>query len=196
MAPSSGADESARHHEALGYYKRVLLINPSHHEACYNLGYVQEELQLFDDAIDSYKMALELDPKDKDALINLGNCYMSLNDFEKAVRTYHAAIALEPSCVMTHYNLASAHHSAATAAHDSAAAKGHYKSARDEFEAAIKLNENYADAYFNLGICYQDEGDVANARRNYKRALELQPGMTEALEAISALDSEGSSNRA
>lgn len=144
------------------------------------MGYVQEELHQFEEAIVSFKKALEINPEDKDALINLGNCYMSLNDFEQSVKTYHDAIALDPVCVMSHYNLASAHHSAAQVFHeegDDLQAHGHYKLARGEFEAAIRLNANYADAYFNLGICYQDEEDDENARLMYTKALELQPGI-------------------
>lgn len=108
-------------------------------------------MELFKDATISFNKTLELDPTDKDALINLGNCYMSLNDFERSVKTYLAAIKLDPKCVMSHYNLASAHHSAATTTTDSALAQKHFKNARAKFEAAIELNADYADAYFNLG---------------------------------------------
>jgi tetratricopeptide (TPR) repeat protein len=177
VAPSAGAEEITYHKKALDNYKKVLAINPLHHEAWYNLGYVQEELGEFDNAIVSFTKAIEIDPKDKDAHINLGNCYMSQQEFEKSVKTYHIAIELDPNCVMSHYNLASAHHSAASACSSPAEARKHYKAARGEFQAAIRLNPNYADAYFNLGICYQDEGDNDNARRMYSKAVELQPGL-------------------
>lgn len=189
IAPSVDADEERDYHiQAKGIYERVLALEPRHHEAWYNLGYVQEELQLFTEAITSFNKALELDPTDKDALINLGNCYMSMNEFEKSVQTYLAAIKLDPNCVMSHYNLASAHHSAATATTDSSLAQQHFKNARAKFEAAIELNADYADAYFNLGICYQDEGDDHNARKMYMKAVELEPDMVEAADAIKALD--------
>ena len=176
MAPKTGDQEGANHLKALRYYQRVLTLNPKHHEAWYNLGYVQEELSEFKDAIVSFEKALEIAPGDKDTLINLGNCLMSLNNYEGSVKMYHAAIGLDPNCVMSHYNLASAHHSAANAATDPAVARKHFEAARGEFQAAIRLNGDYADAYFNLGICYQDEGDDDNARRMYSAALELQPG--------------------
>ena len=175
MAPEVGKREGEYHLRALGHYLEVLKINPKHHEAWYNLGYVQEELERFEDAVASFNKALAIDPNDKDALINLGNCYMSLNDFDSSVKMYHAAIELEPNCVMSHYNLASAHHSAATSASDPEVSRKHYQEARGEFQAAIRLNSDYADAYYNLGICYQDEGDDENARRMYRAALDLQP---------------------
>ena len=53
-------------------YMEVIKLDPNHHAAWYNLGYVQEELQLFDSAIKSFTEALKLEPNDKDAIINLG----------------------------------------------------------------------------------------------------------------------------
>ena len=113
VAPTAGQKELGYNKNALAHYQQVLKLNPNHHEAWYNLGYVQEELGRFADAVKSFKTALELRPNDKDALINLGNCYMEMDKFEDSVETYHEAIRLEPDCVMSHYNLASAHHSAA-----------------------------------------------------------------------------------
>lgn len=130
----------------------------------------------------------QVSPQDKDALVNLGNCHMSLNNFEKSVAAYHDALALDPSCVMSHYNVASAHHAAATTATDEATATEHYAAAKNEFLEAIRLNGDYADAYFNLGICHQDEQAFDQARAMYTKALELQPGMTEAIEALNELN--------
>ena len=181
IAPTAGTSEQKCNFEALEYYQRVLSITPNHHEAWYNLGYVQEELEKFDDAIRSFRKALSLRPNDKDALINLGNCYMSLDKFEESVFTYNQAIELEPTCVMSHYNLASAHHSAAAqqVGGDPDLASKHYKLARAEFQKAIDLNPDYADAYFNLGICYQDENLDEQARKMYEKAAALQPDMLE-----------------
>lgn len=181
----AGGDE---YHQAMSYYRKVLAIDPLHHEAWYNLGYVQEELQDFANAIASFAKALEVVPGDKDALVNLGNCHMSLNDFEQSVAAYHAALALDPLCVMSHYNLASAHHAAAGAAPDDAAAATHYAAAKFEFLEAIRLNGDYADAYFNLGICYQDERAFDQAKAMYAKAIELQPDMDEAVEALRELN--------
>jgi len=57
-APESGGDES--NHQAKLYYRKVLAIDPLHHEAWYNLGYVQEELEEFSAAIVSFNKALEV----------------------------------------------------------------------------------------------------------------------------------------
>ena len=86
VAPDAGPREEAYNKEALRNYQQVLKINPNHHEAWYNLGYVQEELMEYDNAITSFKKALELRPNDKDALINLGNCYMELDKVSYFVR--------------------------------------------------------------------------------------------------------------
>jgi tetratricopeptide (TPR) repeat protein len=188
VAPDAGKEADEYHHRAMGYYRKVLAIDPLHHEAWYNLGYVQEELQEFSAAIASFTKALEVVPGDKDALVNLGNCHMSLNDFDASVAAYHEALALDPLCVMSHYNLASAHHAAAGCAIDDADAATHYAAAKFEFLEAIKLNGDYADAYFNLGICYQDERAFDQAKSMYAKAIALQPDMAEAVDALSELN--------
>ena len=176
IAPTAGTSEQKCNFEALEYYQRVLSITPNHHEAWYNLGYVQEELEKFDDAIRSFKKALSLRPNDKDALINLGNCYMRLDKFEKSVFTYNQAIELEPTCVMSHYNLASAHHSAAAqqVGGDPDLASKHHKLAKAEFQKAIDLNPDYADAYFNYAMIEIYEKRYSKARKFLARYTKLK----------------------
>jgi len=192
------AEHSKREEEALTraqkMYMEVIKLDPNHHAAWYNLGYVQEELQLFDSAIRSFSEALKLEPNDKDAIINLGNTYMNSEKFDESIIQYKKAIELDSTCVMSHYNLASAYHSILD-----------IKSAMKYFKSAIALKSDYADAHFNLGICYQDEGAklketgkdkktmlefYESALKHYKEALRLDSGMEEASEAIELLTEE------
>lgn len=177
-------------------YMEVLKLDDQHHAAWYNLGYVQEELGLFDQAIKSFTSALDLEPNDKDAIINLGNTYMNSEKFQLSIEQYKKAIELDTKCVMSHYNLASAFHSL-----------NNIPEAMKYFKKAIELKPDYADAHFNLGICYQDEGahlketnpktstkqmlDVySKALDHYKTALRLDSEMEEADHAINQLEDE------
>lgn len=192
------AEHTAREEEALNrarkMYEEVIALDPKHHAAWYNLGYVQEELQMFDSAINSFTEALKLEPNDKDAIINLGNTYMNSEKFDMSIIQYKKAIELDSTCVMSHYNLASAYHSILD-----------IKMAMKYFKSAISLKSDYADAHFNLGICYQDEGaklkETAKDKRkmlefyelalqHYKTALDLDKEMEEAREAIELLTEE------
>ena len=189
-APDAGSKEGQYNADALRNYQRVVQIDPSHHEAWYNLGYVQLELKDHDGALQSFHKALELQPNDKEALINLGNCYMEMKRYEDAVSSYEGAIKLEAGNGMSHYSLATAHHELAAKLEEdpnSTGATPHFEKAREEFRKAIELKPDHADAYFNLGICYQDEGKDAEARAMYAKAAELQPAMEEVRHSHSPL---------
>jgi tetratricopeptide (TPR) repeat protein len=49
-----------------------------------------------------------------------------------------------------------------------------------EFERALAINPDYADAHNNLGIALGSSGDVAKAIEHFRRALEIRPGYADA----------------
>jgi tetratricopeptide (TPR) repeat protein len=51
-----------------------------------------------------------------------------------------------------------------------------YDSAIVEFDRAVKLDENYAKAWVNLGIVYDHTRKSHDARDAYTRALQIDPG--------------------
>ena len=46
-----------------------------------------------------------------------------------------------------------------------------YKKSIENFELAINLDQNYAEAFYNLGLLYFDKGDLANSYLNLNKAL-------------------------
>ncbi len=52
-----------------------------------------------------------------------------------------------------------------------ALAKLDYTTAIHDFEEAIRINGSYAPAYLNLGIAYEEQGNLAEARRAYETSL-------------------------
>ena len=55
------------------------------------------------------------------------------------------------------------------------ARRGLWREAIFRWERAIKLDPTYASAYNNLGIAYENTGELDKAREAYERALELEP---------------------
>ena len=49
-----------------------------------------------------------------------------------------------------------------------------------EFERALAINPDYADAHNNLGIALGSSGDFAKAIEHFRRALEIRPGYADA----------------
>ncbi|MBI5286668.1 MAG: tetratricopeptide repeat protein [Deltaproteobacteria bacterium] len=59
--------------------------------------------------------------------------------------------------------------------------KGRFIEAAHEFDEAIKLYPNYAEAYNNLGLVSRKMGDNKKAKSNYEKALGYRPDYSEAL---------------
>ena len=56
-----------------------------------------------------------------------------------------------------------------------------HKEAIEAYKEAIKINPNYAEAYFNLGVSYIMLKDGPSAYEQYKKLLELDPQLAEEL---------------
>ena len=51
---------------------------------------------------------------------------------------------------------------------------------RSHLEKAIKLNPEYAEAYYNLGLLCTNEHDKKNALENFRKAVSLKSDYAEA----------------
>ena len=49
----------------------------------------------------------------------------------------------------------------------------------EQFRHAIRVNPNYAKAYFNLGKIYDEQDRLDEAVENFEKALRLEPGIAE-----------------
>ncbi|MEI8349794.1 MAG: tetratricopeptide repeat protein [Candidatus Omnitrophota bacterium] len=63
--------------------------------------------------------------------------------------------------------------------------KGKYDDAIVEFNKAIEINSNCAEAYCKKGIAYVKKGNRQEAAYNLKKALIIAPHYSEALSALS-----------
>jgi tetratricopeptide (TPR) repeat protein len=50
-----------------------------------------------------------------------------------------------------------------------------YREAIKEFEKVTKLDPSNADAYYNLGLCYESLNELSLAREMYERVLSIDP---------------------
>ncbi len=59
--------------------------------------------------------------------------------------------------------------------------------AREEFEAILEKDENYADAYYGLGIIHERQGDMIKARAEWRKALRVQANHAGAIQKLSKM---------
>ena len=55
------------------------------------------------------------------------------------------------------------------------AQKGLWREAIYRWERAVQLDPTYAEAYNDLAVAYEHEGQLAKAREAYEKALAIQP---------------------
>lgn len=63
-----------------------------------------------------------------------------------------------------------------------------YKGALSRFESALVLDPDNPDVYWGLAECQRHMGDFADARANYKKVMEYDPGSHHAKDARKALE--------
>src|SRR5262249_16423421 len=68
---------------------------------------------------------------------------------------------------------------------------GDATSARTAFEAATKKNPKQADAFHYLALVDDQAGQKGEAEKNYRKALELDPGLEESAINLAAILIEG-----
>lgn len=57
--------------------------------------------------------------------------------------------------------------------------------AEKEFSYILEKNENSADAYYGLGVIYENRGDLVRARSEWRKVLRIQPNHVGALKKLS-----------
>jgi tetratricopeptide (TPR) repeat protein len=66
--------------------------------------------------------------------------------------------------------------------------RGQLDDAIKDFNAAVTINNHYADAYLNLAKAYLKKGDKTNAQTTLNRALELSPNNPDGLNLKKEID--------
>ncbi len=117
-----------------------------------------------------YDVVAELGNPDVDTLFRLAKCYGVTPETDKAISLYQKVIAS-----LEHDDASNPlHHQAYNNLGGMYKKKGMYKEAELAYVKAIELNEEYTNAYYNLGLLYEENlDDELGAIRCYERYIEL-----------------------
>lgn len=99
-----------------------------------------------------------------DELENRGDDLRAEKDYLDALDYYRAALQKAPKNARLHNK-----------AGISELQVQRYKEGRKDFEHAIKLDKDFADAYNNLGVIYYKEAKYEKAIQRYEKAIQLRP---------------------
>jgi len=194
---------------AIQRYKQTILMNQSFFPAYLNLGIACARLERYSDAVDATRRACELMPGDGKAVAYLsryldkaGRAEESAAVCEKAfqagvkhpelfaraaqiaaekkddrlaIQYYQEAIRLNPDS-KTYFNLGLAFRR-----------QNNLVEAAKAYEAAVRLDPQYAKAWLNLGYVYMKLKRFDESRRCFGKSLAIQPGYSNALNGLKDL---------
>jgi tetratricopeptide (TPR) repeat protein len=112
----------------------------------------------------AYEAILELVPEESRALQGLAQLSVQQGDYERAIEQYNRARRERPRDASLLNNLAVSHR-----------AVGHADTARTLWREALSLQDDHADAHYNLGTALYLDGESAQALPHLRRAVELAP---------------------
>src|SRR4030095_14387114 len=156
-----------RRSEALAELNRAIELRPAFALGYNTLGMVLGRFAEPDAAREAFEKAIRLDPQLTEAHVNLSLVLAQRKEFSLASEHLARAIQLEgtsPVAAYWHYLKGKIYYE-----------QDMTQEAIKEFEEAIKLNPNYAEAYLILGIISRRSSDSAGSLRAFQKAVEFAP---------------------
>jgi len=150
--------------KAQSIYQKMVQKAPRNALAFANLGVVEYRLENYEAARAALNRSLHLNPSISQNWLTLGRIQHKEGKLELAISSLTRALHEDPRDPRTRLYLA-------IAAYD----YGWGATAETELLRAIQIDENYADAHFNLALMYLEKKPpaVELARRHYYRAVDL-----------------------
>ncbi len=150
--------ETRRFDEAVQYYSKAIRLKPDLHEAYNNRGSIYHLQERYDLALSDFFSALKIDPRFAVSYYNRGNLYATLAKWPEAIADYTKAIELS--------NLPEAHLNRALIYKS----QGEYQKAIVDFSHVLRLAPQYAQVYWQRGLCYEALQEHALAQEDFLKA--------------------------
>ena len=156
-------------------YRNALAINPFNPDALHLLGYLAFQMGFPDEAISLIEDAIQSSPKQAIFHNRLASIYRSIGEAKKAIKAYRKSYRLKRNDPDVLNDLGNLLIEDAKADLD----KKKLNEARKFIQKAIKITPDRAEYYNNLGNALRSLGVkfFDQAKRNYDRALELDPNL-------------------
>lgn len=189
-----GKPDSARQ-----YFEKALQIDPTYAQAWNNLGYLAEKQGDLSRALSRFLKAIDRDPNLTDALINAGKILVVMEREQEAIHYFDRAIKSKPGYPHSYNNMAIAYirmdsvdlgikylnESLKLKSENDEALKllGKCYFIKGQYEVAVSFYRKYlahvpkdVEIITELGLSYENLGEVQKARECYHLALHINPG--------------------
>lgn len=161
--------------EAIAKFQEVIASVPSCAECYSNIGTIQVRQKKFDDAEASYKKAIELKPDFADPYAGLATVYNAQKKADQALEASKKAAELSSGAAAAG---GAAGGGSAPAVFNQGVIlwnAGKIPEAQTQFEQALKLDPNLAEAHYWLGMALVNAGKSSDAKTHFEEYLKLAP---------------------
>lgn len=173
--------QAGKDDEAIARFNEVIAQIQKCGECHVNIGAIHAKNKRYAEAEAAFKKALEDNPGLADAYNGLANVYNAQRRFDEAAKMSAEAAKL---------SAASGGGSASSVFNQAVILwnAGKIPEAKAQFEEAIKLDPNLADAHYWLGMAFVNEGKLPDALKEFEKYLELAPSGQYAGQAKSIIE--------
>ena len=163
--------------EAVAKFTEVATAIPNCAECYANIGTVQTKAKKYDEAEAAFKKAIELKPDFAEAYNGLANMYNAQKKFDQAAEAGKKALELSGAAASATGTTGGGGASASAVFNQGVILwnAGKIPEAKAQFEQAVKLDPNLADAQYWLGMSLLNGGDMAGAKPKFETYLKLAP---------------------
>jgi tetratricopeptide (TPR) repeat protein len=180
MRQGRASHEAGDFAAAEGYYRQVLDEQPDQADALHRLGEIEALRQNNEHAAGLLRRAISIDGAKAQFHFALGCVQQASGERTEAAGCYRRALALDPSHAAAHINLGCLLQAGSEiAGAGGAPAQRAFDEALLHFRAATEIAPEGPDGWINLGYALERQGELADARRCYDRALALDPHLIE-----------------
>jgi len=114
-------------------------------------------------------------------IVGSAQTFARSRDWRSNERLFRSALRTTPQSARVHHHLGSSLREEGEATTDLARRQALLRQAIDEYDAALKIQPNFAEATYNLGVAHYDLAETTAAQTAYERTLELDPEHPDAL---------------
>jgi tetratricopeptide (TPR) repeat protein len=150
--------------QGIGYFTRILSVEPAHYLACLNRGIAYKDQNAFDLAIADFNRCIQLDSGNSEAYFQLGVVYGNQAMLEESILQYSKSIIVKPSNAKAFAARAMMHSLA-----------GKLDSAIDDINQAITLDPEFPLFYMVRGQFLDLKGECRAAVYDFEKAMEADP---------------------
>jgi tetratricopeptide (TPR) repeat protein len=174
---TDGVDLSnaGKNDEAIAKFNEVIAAVPNCAECYSNIGTLKTKDKKFEEAEAAYKKAIEVKPDFAEGYNGLANLYNAEKKFDQAAEASKKAMELSGSAAGAGGAAAGGNASAIFNQGVILWNAGKIPDAKAQFEQAVKLDPNMADAQYWLGMALVNGGDTAGAKPKFETYLKLAP---------------------